>query len=133
MERDALRRDKAHLTAKVKTLEWEAAQQARTAGGNAPGSTAEGAAEGPTAEKGGGAPNAAGTRFLLAGAQAWHVQAEAAARQMSDAATGLRMALPPSKAQVEVATVEPDLAKLTAAHDELAQQYPPPPPHGGGD
>ena len=32
----------------------------------------------------------------------------------------------PSKAQVGDATVEPDLAKLTAAHNELAQQYPPP-------
>ena len=54
VERDALCRDKAHLTAKVKTFEWEAAQQARAAGGKAPGSTVEGEAEGPTAEKGGG-------------------------------------------------------------------------------
>ena len=76
VERDALRRDKEHLTAKVKTLEREAQ---RAKGGRALGPTAEGEPEGPTAERavGGGAPNPAGTRFLLAGAQAWHAQAEA--------------------------------------------------------
>ena len=41
----------------------------------------------------GGVPNPVGTRFLLAGAQAWHAQAEAAHRPMSAVATGLCMAL----------------------------------------
>ena len=54
VERDALRRDKERLTAKVKTLEREAAQRARATGGMAPGPAAEGKAEGPTAERGGG-------------------------------------------------------------------------------
>ena len=92
MDFDALCRDKEHLTAKVKTLEQEAAQRARAPGGRAPGRMAQGEAEGPTPERG-GAPNAAGTRFFLAGAQAWHAQAEAAAGQMLADATGLRIAL----------------------------------------
>ena len=82
VERDALCRDKDRLTTKVKILEREVAQRARAPGGKAPGPTAEGEAQGPTAERGVGAPNATGARFLLAGAQAWPAQAEAAAGQM---------------------------------------------------
>ena len=54
MERKALRRDKERLTAKVKTLEREAAERARAPGGRAPGPRAEGEADGLTAERGGG-------------------------------------------------------------------------------
>ena len=70
MEGDAFRRDKQRFTAQVKTLEREAAQRSRAWRGRAPGPAAEGEAEGPTAKRVvvGGAPNAAGTRFLLAGA-----------------------------------------------------------------
>ena len=40
---------------------------------------------------------------------------------MSVVSTGLRMALLQSAAQVEVSTVAPDVAKVTTAHDEVAQ------------
>ena len=60
-----------------------------------PAQTVEGAegAEGPTVERAGGDPNAAGVRYLLAGAHAWHAQAEAAAPEMTAVSTGLWMAL----------------------------------------
>ena len=114
--------------------EPEAAQQPRAPGGTAPGATAEGEAEGPAADKGGwgGAPKAAGIGFLMAEAQAWHAQAEAAAGHMSAVVPGLRMA-PQSEAPVDVATTASNLAKVTTAHDQPAQQTPPQPPHGGGD
>ena len=69
MERDALRRDKERLTFKVKTLERDE-QRAKAPGGRAAGPMAEGEFQGPTAERVvvRGVPNAAGTRFLLAGA-----------------------------------------------------------------
>ena len=44
---------------------------------------------------------------------------------MSAVATGLRMALLGSGEAVEVAHVAPDLARDTAAHEELGRQYPP--------
>ena len=77
-QRDALRRHKERLTTKVKTLERDAAQRAKAPGGRVTRPTAEGEVEGSTTKRGGGG-SAAGTRFLLAGAQAWHSQAEAAA------------------------------------------------------
>ena len=89
MERDALGSDKECLTAKMKPLERQA-QRAKAPGARAPGPMAEGEAEGPTVRRvvgGGGVPNAAGIRFLLAGAQAWHTQAEAAHGQMSAVTT----------------------------------------------
>ena len=46
---------------------------------------------------------------------------------MSAVATGLCMALLQSGQRVKVWTVAPDLARVAAAHDQLAQQYPPPP------
>ena len=45
----------------------------------------------PPGDKGGG--SAAGVRYLLAGAQAWHAQAEACAGQMLAVCTGLRRAM----------------------------------------
>ena len=80
---------------------------------------------GPTAERAGGTPDPAGIRYLLAGAQAWHAEAEAGARQMSAVSMGLRMALLASGQAVEVATVPPDMAKVTAAHEDMGRQYPP--------
>ena len=76
---------------------------------------------------GGAAPNTAGTRFLLAVAQAWHVQAEAVHGQMSAVATGLPMALLQKQMDMEVGRVAPDLANVPAAHNQLMQQPPPPP------
>ena len=43
--------------------------------------------------RGGGGGNAAGVRYLLIGAQAWHAQAESCAGQMSAVFTGLQMAM----------------------------------------
>ena len=90
---------------------------------------AEGAAT-PRGDKGGG--TAAGVRYLLAGAQAWHAQAEACTGQMSAVSTGLRMAMLGSGQQVDVDSVAPDAPKVTAAMEEVRLQYPPPPPHVGG-
>ena len=64
-------------------------------------------------------------RAILAGSQAWHAQNEAAAGHMSAVATGLRMAMMTRGQAVEVAHLAPDLARVTAAHEELGRQYPP--------
>ena len=42
---------------------------------------------------------------------------------MSAVATGQRMALLHSGAQLGVSMMAPDLAKVTAAHDQLEKQY----------
>ena len=81
-------KERDRLAARVKTLECHLATACKAAGAPAkpPAQTREGAegAEGPTVERagGGGGGNAAGVRYLLAGAQACHAQAEAAAGQM---------------------------------------------------
>ena len=103
--------DKDILQAKVNTLEREAR---RAKGGRVPQPTAEGDTESPRArEAGGGGGNPAGTRFLLAGAQAWHAEAEAAHGQMSAVATGPRMALLQAKMDAE------DLGRVEEAHAQL--------------
>ena len=82
------------LIAKVKTLEREAAHQARSLGG--PGHLdrrRRGRRRALRPRGWGGGGNAADTRLLLAGAQAWHAQTEAAAGQMSAISTGLCIAL----------------------------------------
>ena len=128
-----VRRDKDRLASRVKTLERDLATARKATGGRPLGQTGGGEPESPTAERGVGAPNPAGVRYLLAGSQAWHAQGEAAAGQMSAVATGLRMALKTSGQAVQVTHVAPDLAWVTAAHEELGRQYPPPLPHGSGD
>ena len=77
----------------------------------------------PPGDRGGA--SAAGVRYLLAGAQAWHAQAEACAGQMSAVSTGLRMAMLGSGQQVDVDSVAPDAPKVTAAMEEVRRQYPP--------
>ena len=79
--------------------------------------------QGPRGDKGGA--SAAGVRYLLTGAQAWHAQAEACPGQMSAVSTGLRMAMMASGQQVDVDTVAPDAPKVTAAMEEVRRQYPP--------
>ena len=119
----AVRRDKDRLAARVKALEQDLAAARRLPGGRAPGEVAEGEPESPAADRGVEAPNAAGAQFLFAGAQAWHAHAEAAPKQMSAVATGLRMALLTSCQAVGVAHVAPDLGQVTAAEEELGRQY----------
>ena len=80
-------------------------------------------AEAPPGDKGGG--SAVGVRYLLAGAQAWHAEAEACAGQMSAVSTGLRMAMMVSGQQVDVDSVTPNAPKVTAAMEEVRRQYPP--------
>ena len=123
VECDAFCRDSEGLT-KVQTLEREAQ---RAKGGRAPRRIVEGELEGPTAERAvvGGAPNPTGTRFLLAGEQAWHPQAEAVHGQMSAVATGLRMALPQNQMDVEAGTGAPNMTRVAQAHNGLVQQYAP--------
>ena len=82
---------------------------------------AHGWAESPVAQSvlgggGGGAPNPALTRFLLAGAQVWHAQAEEALGRMWAVASGLRVALLQAKMEVEVGPVVPDMGWLEQAH-----------------
>ena len=80
---------------------------------------------------GGGRDNAAGVRYLVDGAQAWHAQTEACASQISAVPTGLRMAMRASGRHVEVGTVAPDMANVSAARQDVRQQYPPS-PHASG-
>ena len=90
---------------------------------------------GPRAQRSrgrGGRGNPACVRYLLAGAQAWIAQAEAAAGKMSAVSTGLRMAVLASGQSVKVDTVAPDMAKVSAAHEDVGRHYPPP-PHVSGD
>ena len=58
-----------------------------------------------------GGASAAGVWSLLAGAQAWHAQAEACVMA--------------SGKQVDVDSVAPDAPKVTAAMEEVRRQYPP--------
>ena len=80
--------------AKVKTLERDLAtlRKAKPAAQPAEAVERPEGAEAPPGDKG-GVSSAAGVRYLLAGAQAWHAQAEACAGQMSAVSTGLRMAM----------------------------------------
>ena len=71
----------------------------------------------PRVTMGGG--SAAGVCYLLAGAQAWHAQAEACAGQMSAVSTGLRMAMMPSGQQVDVDSVAPVAPKVAAAMEKV--------------
>ena len=79
--------------------------------------------EGPLVERGGGG-NAASVWYLLPGEQALHAQAETCAGQMSAVSTGPRMAMLASGQQVEVDTVAPNMARVTAAHKGVRRQYP---------
>ena len=117
------------LATKVKTLERDVAtlRKAKPAAQSAEAvERAEGAkAPAPPGDRGGA--SAAGVRYLQAGAQAWHAQAEACAGQMSAVSTGLRMAMMASGQQVDVDSVAPDAPKVTAAMEEalVRRQYPP--------
>ena len=64
--------------------------------------------------------------YLLAGAQALHVQAEACASQMSAVSTGLRMAMMASGQQADADSVAPNAPRVSAALEEVRWQYPQP-------
>ena len=87
----------------------------------------EGAEAAPGDKAGGGGGSAAGVRYLLAGTQARHAQAQACAGQMSAVSTGLRMAMMASGQQADVDNVAPDAPKVSAALEDVRRQYPPPP------
>ena len=108
------------LAAKVKTLERDLAKsrKAKPAAQAAQAMERPEGAEAPPGDRGGGG-SAAGVRYLLAGAQAWHAQAEACAGQMSAVSTGLRMAMMASGQQVDVDSVAPDAPRVSAARDEV--------------
>ena len=129
-------KERDRLAAKVKTLERDLAtsRKAKLAAQAAQAGKRPEGAEAPRVTGGGGG-SAAGVRYLLAGAQAWHAQAEAFAGQMSAVSTGLRMALMASGQQADVDSVAADAPKVSAALEEVRRQYPPPPPpppHVGG-
>ena len=118
------------LLARVKTLERDLGTARKAAGAPAkpPAQVGQGAegAEAPPGERVGGAANVAGVRYLLAGAQAWHAQAEACAGQMSAVSCGLRMALMASGQQADVDSVAPDAPRVSATLEDVRRQYPPP-------
>ena len=124
-------KERDRLATKVKTLERDVATLRKAKPAAQPAAQpaeaverAEGAeAPAPPGDKGGA--SAAGVRYLLAGAQAWHAQAEACAGQMSAVSTGLRMAMMASGQQVSVDSVPPDAPKVTAAMEDVRLQYPP--------
>ena len=120
-------KERDRLASKVKTLERDVAtlRKAKPAAVAAQAvERAEGAeAPAPPGDRGGG--SSAGVRYLLAGAQAWHAQAEACAGQMSAVSTGLRMAMMASGPHADVASVAPDAPKVTAAMEDVRRQYPP--------
>ena len=122
-------KERDRLATKVKTLERDLAT-ARTAKPPAQaaqeGEGHEGA-EAPPGDRtgGGGGGTTAGVRYLLAGAQAWHAQAEACPGQMSAVSTGLRMAMMASGQQVDVDSLAPDAPKVSAALEDVRRQNPP--------
>ena len=118
-------KERDRLAAKVKTLERDVATLCKAKPAAQPAEAVERAegAEAPPGDKGGA--SAAGVRYLLAGAQAWHAQAEACAGQMSAVSTSLRMAMLGSGQQVDMDSVAPDAPKVTAAMEEVRRQYPP--------
>ena len=127
-------KERDRLATKVRTLERDVATLRKAKPAAQPAEAVERAegAENPAPPGDKGGASAAGVRYLLAGAQAWHAQAEACAGQMSAVSTGLRMAMMASGEQVDVDSVAPDAPKVTAAMEEVRRQYPPPPPHVGG-
>ena len=120
----ALTKERDRLATKVKTLERDVATLRRAKPAAQPAEAVE-RAEGaetppPPGDKGGA--SAAGVRYLLAGAQAWHAQAEACAGQRSAVSIGLRMAMIASGQHVDVDSVAPDAPKVTAAMEEGRRQ-----------
>ena len=73
--------------------------------------------------RGGG--SAAGVRYLLAGAHAWHAEAEVCAGWMLAVSTGLRVAMMASGHQADVDTVAPAAPMVSAALEDVRWQYPP--------
>ena len=120
-------KERDRLATKVRTLERDVATLRKAKPAAQPAAAVERAegAEAPAPPSDRGGASAAGVRHLLAGAQAWHAQAEACAGQMSAVSTGLRMAMMPSGKQVDVDSVAPDAPKVTAAMEEVRRQYPP--------
>ena len=115
-------KERDRLATKVKTLERDLAtlRKAKPAAQPAEAVERPEGAETPPGDRGGA--SAAGVRYLLAGAQAWHAQAEACAGQMSAVSTGLRMAMMASGKQVDVDSMAPDAPKVTAALEEVRRQ-----------
>ena len=114
------------LAAKVKTLGRDLAtsRKAKPAAQAAQAVERPQGAEAPPGDRGGGG-NTAGIRYLPAGAQAWHAQAEACAGQMSALSTGLRMAMMASGQEADVYNVAPDTPNGSAGLEEVCRQYPP--------
>ena len=118
-------KERDRLATKVKNLERNLAtlRKARPAAQPAEAVERPEGARAPPDDKGGA--SAARVRYLLAGAQARHAQAEVCAGQKSAVSTGLLMAMMASGKQVDVDSVAPDAPKVTAAMEEVRRQYPP--------
>ena len=120
-------KERDRLATKVKTLERDVATSRRAKPAAQPAQAVERAegAEAPAPQGDKGGASAAGVRYLLAGAQARHAQAEACAGQMSAVSTGLRMAMMASGKQVDVDSVAPDAPKVTVQWRKCAGSTPP--------
>ena len=78
--------------------------------------------------RGGGGGSAAGVRYLVAGAQAWHAQAEACAGQKSSVSTGLRMPMMASGHASRCEQRGPGRPQGECRIGGYAPAVPPPPP-----
>ena len=114
-------KERDRLATKVRTPERDVATLRKVKPAAQPAEAVERAEEAraPSPPGDRAAASAAGVRYLLAGAQAWHARAEACAGQMSAVSTGLRMAMLGSGQQVDVDNVAPDAPKVTAAMEEV--------------
>ena len=120
-------KERDRLVARVKTQERDLGTARKAQPPTQAREGVEGAAASP-GDRAVGGPNAAGVRYLLAGAQAWHARAEACTGQMSAVSNVLRMAMMASGQQVHVDSVAPDAPRVSAALEDVRRQYPPPPP-----
>ena len=118
-------KERDRLVAKVKTLERDLAplRKAKPAAQPAEAVERPEGAQACPGDRAGGGGSAAGVRYLAAGTQVWHAQAEACAGQMSAVSTGPRMATLGTGRQVDVDSVAPDAPRVSAALEEVRRQY----------
>ena len=117
-------KERDRLATKVKTLERDVAtlRKAKPAAQPAEAVERAEAAEAPAPANDKGGASVADVGYLLAGAQAWHAQAEGCAGQMSAVSTGLRMAMMASGQHVDVESVAPNAPKVTASIQDMRRQ-----------
>ena len=127
-------RERDRMATKVKTLERDVATLRKAKPAAQPAEAVERAegAEAPAPPGDRGGASAAGVRYLLAGAQAWHAQAEACAGHMLAVSTGLRMVgcsvlgrgAEPPQFWVLLIWLEPGISHVTWVHYDATMCLP---------